>query len=71
MLKLQVSKEMLDELQRRANDYGFSSSEEFVCYVLKELLESIRNKDFTPGSKINSEQEQEIMRARLQDLGYM
>ena len=51
MLNLQIPKAMLAELQKRANDYGFSSSEEFVHFVLKELLESIKNKYFTPESK--------------------
>lgn len=71
MLKLQVPEEMLQELHSRAYDFGFTSSEEFVCYVLNELLEAIRNKDLPAGSKMNSEQEQKKLRAKLQDLGYM
>lgn len=71
MLKLQVPEEMLQELHSRACDFGFASSEEFICYVLKELLEAIRNKDLPAGSKMNSEQEQKELRAKLQDLGYM
>ena len=71
MLKLQIPREMLDELQKRADDFGFKTPEEFTRYVLKELLEAIRSKNFTSESSENSEKEQEIMRARLQDLGYM
>ena len=71
MLKLKVPQEMLQELHSRAYDLGFTSSEEFVCYVLKEILESIKNKDFLDGSKKISEQEQKELRAKLQDLGYM
>ncbi len=71
MLKQQVPQEMLEELHSRAIDFGFTSSEEFVLYVLKELLEAIRDKDFLAGSKKISEQEQRELRAKLQDLGYM
>ena len=71
MLKLQVPQEMLEELHSRASDFGFTSPEEFVHYVLSELLEAIRNQDFTAGSKKISEQEQRELRAKLQNLGYM
>ena len=71
MLKLQIPQEMLEKLHSRANDFGFKSSEEFVCYVLEELLEAIRNKDLLAGSEKISEQEQKELRAKLQHLGYM
>ncbi len=71
MLKLQVSEEMLQELHSRANDFGFKSSEDFVCYVLEELLEAIGNKDLLAGSEKISEQEQKELRVKLQHLGYM
>ncbi len=71
MLKLQISKEVLEKLHSIANDYGFSSSEEFACYVLKELSESIKNKDLLAGSEKINEREQKELRVKLQDLGYM
>jgi hypothetical protein len=71
MLKLKVPQEMLQELCSIAYDLGFKSSEEFVCYVLEELLEVIRDEDFLVGSKKISNQEQSELRAKLQDLGYM
>lgn len=71
MLNLQISQEMLEQLQSKADDFGFASSEEFVRYVLTELLEAIGNKDTPAGSEIDSEEEQKMLRTRLQDLGYM
>jgi hypothetical protein len=71
MLKLQIPEEMLEELHSTACGFGFTSSEEFVCFVLKELLEAIKNKDLLAGSEKISEQEQKELRAKLQNLGYM
>ena len=62
---------MLEEVHNKAKDFGFTSTEGFICYVLEELLEAIRDKDFRAENKRNSEQEQKELKAKLQDLGYM
>lgn len=71
MLTLKVPQKMLDELHCRAKYFGFTSSEEFVCYVLKELLEAIRDKHFLAGDEKINERELKELRAKLQNLGYM
>lgn len=71
MLMIKIPQEMLEEVRNRAKDFGFTSTEEFICYVLEELLEAIRNKDSRVKNKRSSEREQKELRAKLQDLGYM
>ena len=70
-LELKLPKEMVKELQTKASNLGFSSIEEFIYFVLEEVLEEIRNKDFPGGGKKIGEQEQKEIKAKLQDLGYM
>ena len=70
-MELKLPEEIVEELQTRASDFGFNSPEIFVHYVLKELLEAIKKKDFLAGGKNIGEQEEKELRAKLQDLGYM
>ena len=71
MFELQLPKETCEELHSRAKDFGFKSAEDFVCYVLRELLEAIKNKDFCGRGKEISELEEKELRAKLRNLGYM
>lgn len=70
-LNIQLSEEMHKELQSIANDLGFTSTQEFVHYILRDVLDAVRNKDVPAGTKIISEQEQKEMKTKLQDLGYI
>jgi len=71
MLKIQVSQKILQELRSRADEYGFTSPEEFVCYILNEVLDAIKEKGASPESKTVSEREQKELEAQLESLGYM
>jgi hypothetical protein len=71
MLRIPIQEETLQELHGRASEFGFTSSEEFVCYVLKELLEALRSDDFLTRSSKIDEQEEKELRAKLRNLGYI
>ncbi|HIJ71478.1 MAG TPA: hypothetical protein HPP87_08965 [Planctomycetes bacterium] len=71
MLNLQITPEILKELHSTATDFGFTSPEDFVCYVIKELLDLIKDGDVDVGEQTISKQEEDEMKAKLKSLGYM
>ncbi len=58
--------ELYEQVKKRAEATSFKSAEEYVIFVLSEVLKEEEDEKFTP----DSEQEKEVKK-RLRALGYL
>lgn len=58
--------ELYEQVKKRAEATSFESTEEYVIFVLSEVLKEEEDEKFTP----DSEQEEEVKK-RLRALGYL
>jgi len=64
-IKISIPDDIYSEIEKRLKDYGFEKVEDYILFVLKESLKN------PAGEGGLSEEEEEIIRKRLQDLGYI
>ncbi len=62
--EVKISDEVYQKIEKRAKEKGFSSVDEYVEEVLKELLKSIEEEQY-------SKEDEEKIKERLRDLGYI
>ena len=60
MPKVNIDKELYDQVKKVAVDAGYSSVDEFVCHVLERTI-----------SSASGEEDDEDLMKRLQGLGYI
>ena len=72
MAQIQLSEKVYQEFHAKAADYGFEAAEEFISYVLQELLMRMKVQKSTNNvdAEINGNEE-ELLKARLETLGYL
>ncbi|HID56155.1 TPA: CopG family transcriptional regulator [Candidatus Poribacteria bacterium] len=63
--RVEISAELYEAIEGKLKEYGFSTVDEYVEFVLQELL---YEEDETPAF---GEDEEEKIRKRLRDLGYI
>lgn len=67
MAKVEIKDEIYDEIKKRVEESeDFSSVEEYVNFVLEEIL-----KDEEEEEVVYSEEEEEQVKERLRGLGYL
>ena len=66
--KIKISDELYEKIEESLLNYGFKTVDEYVEFVLKEVL-----KDKNEGEEqvFNEEEEEDIIKKRLRDLGYL
>ena len=65
--EIKISDELYEKIEKNLSEYGFETVDEYVEFVLKEILED-KNSD---EEQVFSEEEEEIIKKRLRDLGYL
>ena len=65
--EIKISNELYEKIEKNLSDYGFETVDEYVEFVLKEVLEDKNEGE----EQVFSEEEEEIIKKRLRDLGYL
>jgi len=66
MKKIEIPDEIYEKIEKKLEEYGFKTVDEYVIFVLKNLLEAEQEEP-----RGYTEEEEEIIKKRLEDLGYM
>ncbi|MCD6507276.1 CopG family transcriptional regulator [Candidatus Poribacteria bacterium] len=64
--KVEISAELYEAIEKRLEEYGFSTVDEYIEFVLQELLYEDES-----DAPVFDEDEEEKIRKRLRDLGYI
>ena len=67
MKKIEIPDEIYEKIEKKLEEYGFKTVDEYVIFELKNLLETEHEEE----PKGYTEEEEEIIKKRLEDLGYM
>ena len=67
--KVEISDEMYETFEERAPEKGLDSAEEYVNYVLQQIVEKLEGED--KEEKTYSEEEEKKVKERLRGLGYL
>ncbi|MBO8161177.1 MAG: CopG family transcriptional regulator [Thermosipho sp. (in: Bacteria)] len=65
--EIKISDELYEKIEKVLEEYGFETVDEYVEFVLKEVLEDKNEGE----EQVFSEEEEEIIKKRLRDLGYL
>ncbi|MBC5792925.1 MAG: CopG family transcriptional regulator [Nanohaloarchaea archaeon] len=69
MVKIEVDDDIYSVLEARAAEKDYAETEEYIEYLLKQIVDKIkREKQEDEGY---SEEEEEKVKERLKDLGYL
>ena len=70
--KIEIPDEIYEKFEERASDKDLDSAEEYANYILKQVYEKLERSDFEDSNNEEySEEEEEKVKDRLKDLGYM
>ncbi|MFB6200098.1 MAG: CopG family transcriptional regulator [Candidatus Nanohaloarchaea archaeon] len=64
MKEVKIPEEFYERFESRASEKGFDSAEEYIIDVLRQVYDKLEPEDF-------SEEEEEQVKEKLKDLGYM
>jgi hypothetical protein len=66
-----LSKTLIDRIQRRLSQTDFKSVDEYIAYVLDNVLKELEESSAPQKEKVFSKEEEEGVEDRLRNLGYM
>lgn len=66
-VEIKIPKGLYDRIKERIEETGFESVDEYVTYVLREVLASLEEEE----EEVFSEEEEEKVKERLRALGYL
>ncbi len=64
--EIKIRKDLIDKIQKHIQGTEFSSIEEYVTFVLEEVI-----KDVDEEEQVFSEEDEEKVKGRLRALGYL
>ncbi len=67
-MKVEIPDELYRKIEERVKETEFDSVDEYVAFVLKEVLESLEEEE---EEQVFSEEEEEKVKERLRALGYI
>ncbi|AMQ18881.1 hypothetical protein [Thermococcus peptonophilus] len=67
MVEIKIPKSLYDKIKERIEDTGFDSVDDYVTYVLREVLANLEEDE----EEVFSEEEEEKVKERLRALGYL
>nr|WP_237710134.1 CopG family transcriptional regulator [Pyrococcus sp. ST04] len=67
-VEVKIPKSLYDRIKERVEETGFESVDEYVTYVLREVLASLEEEE---EEEVFSEEEEEKIKERLRALGYL
>ena len=65
--EVKIPKEIYERIEKRIEETEFKSVDEYVTYVLKEVLASLEEEE----EEVFTEEEEEKVKERLRALGYL
>jgi len=68
MAKVEIDDDIYSVLEARSSEKDFEKTDEYVRYLLKQVVEKIKKEK--QGSEYSEEEEKKVKK-RLKDLGYM
>lgn len=66
-IEVKIPKDIYEKIEGRIKDTEFKSVDEYVTYVLREVLASLEEEE----EQVFSEEEEEKVKERLRALGYL
>lgn len=66
-VEVKIPRDVYDKIEERIRDTEFSSVDEYVTYVLREVLASLEEEE----EEVFTEEEEEKVKERLRALGYL
>ena len=70
IVKISIKKPLAKKLHKRMKDTEFKTLSEYVNFILEEVLSSLEEQD-DEGDVEYSEEDEEKVKQRLRDLGYL
>lgn len=70
MASIDIDDDKFSVLEARAEEKDFDTTEEYVDYLLEQIVQKIK-REKQSGDKEYSDEEEEKVKRRLEDLGYM
>lgn len=64
---VRIPADIYEEIEKRLSEYGFDTVDEYVTFVLQELIYEEKGDE----GPVFSEEEEEKIKKRLRDLGYI
>ncbi len=65
--QVNIPDELYERIQKNLGDFGFTTVDEYVVFILEEVLKN----DEPNEEQAFSEEEEEVIKKRLKDLGYL
>ena len=65
--QVSIPNELYEKIEKNLEDFGFKTVDEYIVFVLEEVLKS----DDSGEEQVFSEEEEEMIKKRLRDLGYL
>ena len=65
---IQISKELKDKLEEKIKETEFDSLQEYVNYILGQVVSGVESSE---GEKAYTEEEEDAMKERLKEMGYV
>jgi Arc/MetJ-type ribon-helix-helix transcriptional regulator len=70
-IKVSLKKPLAKKLHRRLKDTEFKSLSEYVNFILEEVINSLEDQETDEEDIEYTEEEEEKVKQRLKDLGYL
>ena len=67
MKQVNIPDELYGKIEKNLEDFGFKTVDEYIVFVLEEVMK----KDGDGEDKVFNEEEEEAIKKRLRDLGYL
>jgi len=67
LVEVKIPKSLYEKIEEHVEDSGFESVDEYVTYVLREVLANLEGEE----EEVFSEEEEEKVKERLRALGYL
>ena len=69
-IKISIPKSLADKIKDRLEGTEFKTVDEYVAYVMRQVIANIEGKE-TEEKEAYSEEDEEAVKERLKSLGYM
>lgn len=69
MAKIEIDDDKYSILEARAEEKDFDETDEYISYLLDQIVDKIKREK--QGQESYSEEEEEKVKSRLEDLGYL
>lgn len=69
-MKIEIDENIYEVLEARAEEKDFEETEKYIDHLLSQVVEKIKNEKSSDDSSY-SEDEEEKVKQRLRDLGYL